>query len=336
MLGAGLKWMFLIIGTMIGAGYASGREIWQFFGAESTLSIVLFTLLFSISCFVMMSVGQRLKTTDYRAVLTYFVGRRLGMFYDGLIVMYLFTTTGTMIAGGGSALEMLHVPYWAGIFFMAVLLVYLFRWDVEGVTAVNVLLIPILILTLCVTLFLFQYSRGGAFTMDWMAQSNWSSAFTFTSLNLLPVLAVLAAVGSRIRHRGEIWIASLGSGAVLGGVSFLYNESLLVVADDVLLYEIPLFAILNTYPYAMVLFMTVLLWTAIFTTAATGTFGLVSRFRGYVQAPPWFTAVLLLLCMLPLAGIGFSTLIAVLYPFYGIMNLYLLGAVLLMPLLRRT
>ena len=30
----GLKWMFLIIGTMIGAGYASGRELWEFFGVR--------------------------------------------------------------------------------------------------------------------------------------------------------------------------------------------------------------------------------------------------------------------------------------------------------------
>lgn len=31
MVNSGLKWMFLIIGTTIGAGYASGREIWEFF-----------------------------------------------------------------------------------------------------------------------------------------------------------------------------------------------------------------------------------------------------------------------------------------------------------------
>lgn len=43
---SGLKWMFLIIGTMIGAGYASGRELWEFFGNESTFAILLFAVLF--------------------------------------------------------------------------------------------------------------------------------------------------------------------------------------------------------------------------------------------------------------------------------------------------
>ncbi len=31
MWGNGLKWMFLIVGTIMGAGYASGRELWEFF-----------------------------------------------------------------------------------------------------------------------------------------------------------------------------------------------------------------------------------------------------------------------------------------------------------------
>ena len=39
---AGFRWMFLILGTAIGAGYASGREIWQFYGEQSALAIIFF------------------------------------------------------------------------------------------------------------------------------------------------------------------------------------------------------------------------------------------------------------------------------------------------------
>ena len=41
--------MFLILGTTIGAGYASGRELWQFFGFESGLAIAIFTVIFIIT-----------------------------------------------------------------------------------------------------------------------------------------------------------------------------------------------------------------------------------------------------------------------------------------------
>lgn len=53
MIFAGLKWMFLIIGTTIGAGYASGAELWQFFGHESSLAIVLFSLFFRFAVWLL-------------------------------------------------------------------------------------------------------------------------------------------------------------------------------------------------------------------------------------------------------------------------------------------
>lgn len=42
----GLQWTALILGATIGAGYVSGRELWQFFGHESGLAIVIFSFLF--------------------------------------------------------------------------------------------------------------------------------------------------------------------------------------------------------------------------------------------------------------------------------------------------
>ncbi|WP_018923278.1 hypothetical protein [Salsuginibacillus kocurii] len=332
---AGFKWMFLIIGTMIGAGYASGREIWQFFSGESSLAIGLFALLFMVCLLVVMTLSYTMHTNDYIGVLERIVGRRMSHVYDLLTVLYLFTTTGTMIAGGAAALEMFHLPYWAGILFISVMLVWVLRYDVEGVTSINVFMIPVLIVTLLITLLMFQWSVGGSFQFEAVELHSMSPVFVFTALNLLPIVAVIAGVGSRIRSHGEIWIACCGSSLILGVVTYLYNESLLAVSDDVLLYEIPLFAILNAYPYVMVLFMTLLLWTAIFTTAATGLFGLVRRLRVVSPQPTSVLAVFSLLAMLPLAWIGFSTLVSTLYPIYGVINLYLLAAVVLYPLLRR-
>ncbi|MFP3339080.1 hypothetical protein R0J91_13965, partial [Micrococcus sp. SIMBA_131] len=105
---------------------------------------------------------------------------------------------------------------------------------------------------------LFINANPSTMLFNWTKQSNWPAAFTFTALNILPLVAVLSAVGHQIKHRGEIWIASVGSGVILGGVSFLYNQSLIQVAHDLLVYEIPLFAILKSYPYYMILIMSVL------------------------------------------------------------------------------
>ncbi|MCM3715969.1 YkvI family membrane protein [Halalkalibacter oceani] len=328
----GLKWMFLIIGTMIGAGYASGRELWEFFGAESGLAILLFTILFTICCMVIMTISYTHKSRHYLPVLQLLMGKQLTKLYDFMIMLYLFSTTVIMLAGGGATLEVFQFPYWLGTVILGGFVVLLFVWDTKGVTAMNAILIPILIFCLVGVLIAFQSLQGFPIHLSLDEQSNWPSALTFTALNILPLVAVLAAIGDEMKHKGEIWIASIGSGLALGSVSFLYNESLLQVAGDIMLYEIPLFAILKHYPYYMVLIMTLLLWMAIYTTAAAGVFGLLSRMKDWIKGPAWLLALLLIAIMSPLTTFGFSNLIAILYPLYGVLNLYVFAAILLYPI----
>lgn len=329
----GLKWMFLIIGTTIGAGYASGREIWEFFGHESRLAIFLFSILFSICCYTILNVSYTYKTSNYSEVLSKLMGPWLAKSYDVIIIFYLFTTTGIMISGGGAALEYFQVPFFIGIFFMCLLLMFIAVRGVHGLTGLNSLLMPILIVSLGSTLlFYFWTNLDIVLYTSWTAQRNWPAAITFTSLNLLPLVAVLSAAGKEMKSKTEIFVASIGSAFILGGMSFLYNESLVISAEDIMLYEIPLFAIMQDYPHIITAFMAILLWTAIFTTAASGLFGLSSRLQSVTSLPLWLLSLLLLCSMLPMTSFGFSRLISVLYPLYGFLNLYLLIVVLLHPL----
>ncbi|EZH66138.1 membrane protein [Bacillaceae bacterium JMAK1] len=334
MIGRGIKWMLLLTGTMIGAGYASGREIWQFFGADSVVAILLFSGLFMICSYVILKLSISLKAENYVIVLEALLGKRLAKAYDKLIILYLFLTTGIMISGGGATLQTFELPYWFGIGLMCILLVVLFIWDLDGLTSVNNFLTPMLIICLVVILIFFQWTSEGGFSLEWGAQSNWPSALTFTALNLLPVVAVLSAIGTKIEHKGEVWIATIGSGLILGGVSLIYNQSLLRVADDLLLYEIPLFSILSSYPSILIFAMTILLWTAIFTTAAANILGLLSRFKNLFTAPGWLLTFVIVIALIPMTTFGFSTLVGFLYPLYGMLNLYLLGSVLLFPFLQ--
>ncbi|MBU9722311.1 MULTISPECIES: hypothetical protein [Bacillaceae] len=332
---SGIKWMFLIIGTMIGAGYASGRELWQFFGTESTLGIVLFSILFFICTTVILNISYEKESGHYIPVLNELMGKRLTKLYDGMIVLYLFSVTVVMIAGGGATLQVLHIPYWYGVIIISSLLVVLFIWGINGMTSMNAFIIPLLIIFLVGTLTVFQWTTGFSFEIDLTSQSNWPAAFTFTALNILPLIAVLGAIGGKIKRKGEIWIASGGSAFILGTISLLYNESLLKVSNEVMLYEIPLFAILKHYPYFMVLIMTGLLWAAIYTTAASGILGLCTRFYEYLKMPFWLLSLFLILLMVPLTTFGFSQLISILYPIYGILNLYVLAAIILHPIVNK-
>ncbi|MGY0694149.1 YkvI family membrane protein [Virgibacillus sp. FSP13] len=332
MLRAGLKWMFLIIGTTIGAGYASGRELWQFFGHESGLAIVLFAVFFSMSCFVILNLSHERKSTDYLPILRDIVGSKLTGVYDVMIFLYLFTTTVVMIAGSGATGQAFNFSYWWGVFFIVIALILLFLKDISGILSINQLILPLLLGGLLYILFLFTFDQDLALFSHWHEQRNWTAAFPFTALNILPLIAVLGAIGNKVRTKGEIWIACIGSGLILGVISYVYNNSLIQIADELLLYEIPLFAILKHYPFGMLILMSILLWFAIFTTAASGVLGIVTRLQSYLNIPLWLLVLLILIVMVPLTTLGFSTLITYVYPIYGLLNLYVLTRLLLYPM----
>lgn len=331
-----MKWIFLIVGTMIGAGYASGRELWEFFGEESGLAIILFTILFIISIYVILTISYEHQSTHYIPILEKLMGKRLTKVYDLMLILYLFSVTVVMIAGGGVTLEVVNVPYWYGILIICSLLVLMFFWDTKGLTSMNAAVIPLLIICLLGVLFSFQFFKGFPITFSFSEQQNWPASLTFTALNILPIIAVLAGIGKEIKTRGEIWIASIGSGLILGLITFMYNESLLLVAEEIVKYELPLIAIIKHYPYYMILMMTFLLWIAIFTTAAAGIFGLISRMKSYVQWPAWLITLVLVIMMMPLTTFGFANLISFLYPLYGILNLYVFSAIILYPIVSRS
>src|SRR5690625_2321313 len=265
MVRASFKWMFLIIGTTIGAGYASGRELWQFFGHESGLAIFLFVILFATSCYVIMSVSYKQQSKHYFPVLHDIIGGKLLRVYDILIFLYLFTTTVVMIAGSGATGQAFEISYWWGIIFIVFALVFLFMKDINGLLAVNQYIIPLLLVGLVTVLLLFTFNQKLTLFSNWNKQGNWMAAFPFTALNILPLIAVLGAIGHKIKSKEEIWIASIGSGFLLGVVSYIYNNSLIQIEEELILYEIPLFAILKDYSIGMLLFMRLLLWFAIYT-----------------------------------------------------------------------
>jgi uncharacterized membrane protein YkvI len=333
---SGIKWMFLILGTMIGAGYASGRELWEFFGFESGLAIGIFTVIFSISVYVIMKISYEEKSNHFFPVLERLIGRKLSYVYDVLIILYLFSTTIVMIAGGGATLEAFSVPYWVGILFFSVLLVLLFLGNSSnGIIRLNIFIIPMLVLGLFFALLSFNISHHHSWVLDLTKQYNWPAAFTFTSLNVLSLLAVLSAIGREIKELKEAKVASIGSGIILGVISFIYNETLVQGADYLAEYEIPLFAILKGSSFAVFLFMSIMLWFAIYTTAVSGIFGLASRFKEFMNLPFWLMAFVLVLLMIPFTRFGFANLISILYPLYGLINLYLLVSILLFPITNR-
>ncbi|MGI6126255.1 MAG: hypothetical protein ACOYEF_04750, partial [Planifilum sp.] len=93
------------VGLIVGAGFASGQEILQFFtsfGWAGTFGVALATALFAWLGMQITRWGCRLQAASHKEVICFLCGRYLGRVVDWIVTFFLFGVTAVMIAGAGS------------------------------------------------------------------------------------------------------------------------------------------------------------------------------------------------------------------------------------------
>ncbi len=106
----------LIIGTMIGAGFASGREVVSFFGAVPNMFIALITGVLVFGCSVLfLFVGRRVRKSDIGEVNGEVFGK-LRPLADVFMLFNSMTVLGAMLAATDSlASEFIDIRPFASI-----------------------------------------------------------------------------------------------------------------------------------------------------------------------------------------------------------------------------
>ncbi|MCC2685215.1 MAG: hypothetical protein K0R75_2114, partial [Paenibacillaceae bacterium] len=119
---------FTYIGTVVGAGFASGQEILQFFtkyGSVGTWTILLSFVLFAWLGTKLMLLSHDVGAKSFEDLNKYMFGERAGMWVSLFTMLILFGVTTVMLAGAGSLFaEQLHWSYQIGLL-LTLLLSYL-------------------------------------------------------------------------------------------------------------------------------------------------------------------------------------------------------------------
>jgi uncharacterized membrane protein YkvI len=337
----GIKIAMAIVGTTIGAGFASGREIWEFFGSYGTVShwgILLSMLLFSLSSMVILTISWSKGTRNYYEVLVSLMGKGLARWFDKLVFLYLLSSVTVMFAGSGATFKQWNLPFWLGVLGVGAAVLLILIYGVKGLLSLNVVLMPVLTVILmyvCLS-YIFDVPSSAGYALEGPnlgISEQWPSAITYASLNIVPLLAVLSTLGGEIKDRREIWVGGIISALFLGGVAFLLNKALMKVGpEEIALFDIPLFSMIVGHHSYIILLVTVVLWLAIYTTAVSGVYGISYRLSQQWRTPIWLIGCGVMIVLSPLTQFGFSTLVNILYPIYGILNLFILAMIILYPI----
>lgn len=329
-----LKTGLIIVGTIIGAGFASGREIWEFFssyGYQSMQGILISMILFGVSSIFILWISYKHQTDNYFDLLKILMGGNAAKIFDVYIFIYLFSGAIVMFAGSGATFQQWNLAYTLGVIVMAVLVWIVLIRGISGLININNILTPALIAMLFFVNYYF-ISNNNSLTNNHLRShlDVWPSAITYSAFNLIYLLGILSTMGKRITSKREIVLSGVIATLILGAVAVLLNMSLLRV-EYVQQYEIPLFSLIPNGDQNILIIVSIVLWSAIYIAVLFNLYGLVNRIRSKVSYSTVSISLLLIIIIIPLSFIGFSTLVKFLYPLYGVINLYLLAILLLYP-----
>ena len=332
-----IKWMGVAstyIGTVIGAGFASGQEILQFFGNYGTtgiLGVIVSTLLFSgIGAIVLCRVYNG-KYQSYQELIFPVLGRKLGFIIDFFMLLYLFMSFCIMLAGSGALFEQrLNISYDIGLAIMAVISVITIMYSVKGISMINTVLIPILLAGMIIIGMTVTLKEGINISYDIPIQPikySWIlSSILYVSYNTLSVVVVLCSLLPIINSRKTAIKGGIMGGVGLGIMSIFILLPILIIYKDIrtLNLEIPMLKVSEYIGSSGGLVYSLILWAAMLTTAVGNGFGLVSRVSDITKIN--FRILIIILCIItvPFAKMGFSNLVSTVYPLFGYVGAFFL------------
>jgi uncharacterized membrane protein YkvI len=323
-----LKIAGVYIGTVVGAGFASGQEMLQFFAAYGNLGYVglfIVTLLFAAFGWIIMDLGYGLHATSYLAITRYAGGKWIGGFTDIIIGFFLFGGLAAMFAGTGAMLhQVFGLPPIVGDIFMAVLAVLTVMSGFSGVVNSISIVVPFLILSAVgVSIASFFVNPIPASPADiGLAQNpvanNWFlSSILYVSYNTVVSVAVLGPVGASARNKRAFKI-----GAVIGGLGlgvgalaiFLCIKANIAGLSGV---DIPMLAVASRISPWMQTLYAIVLVAEIYTTAVGDLYGFAARVVGLDSPRFRWIVVATAVVALAFSQFGFVSLVRYLYPAVG-------------------
>ncbi|MCL2740166.1 MAG: hypothetical protein FWE47_03120, partial [Oscillospiraceae bacterium] len=289
-----LKIAGVYIGTVVGAGFATGQEVLQFFsrfGISGIWGIALATALFIIYGYIIIALGLSLGASSHLEVLMASCGTKIGRVMDFIVTFFLFGAITAMFAGTGALFEQQWgLPMILGCGIMAIITAVTVLTGIKGVLNSISFVAPFLIVTvvgICV------YSIvGGAVSGAPAAQTNpnplinnWMlSSILYVSYNILLSIAVLGPLGAQAKGRKAIfWGAFLG-GLGLGITSLMIYLALNPILATAHTLEVPLAFIAGNISAPVAFIFTIVLIAEVYTTAVGGLFGFASRLNAGVSS----------------------------------------------------
>ena len=279
----------LYIGIIMGAGFASGRECWQFFGVFGTKGY--YGAAASTACFVGLAcmltyiarskgsadLGRLICPADNRFAYEA-IGWVLAAIYYSMII--------AMTAAGGSLLnQQFGMSKAAGGIIIAVLCVLTVLGDFERVSKIFRLMVPVLFIAGIATILLTLnagFSQSGAtdgFEPGRMSP-NWPvSALVFMAYNTIGMIAMAGNSAVNAKDGKNAYVGAVAGTLCLGGLTILLLKALLCDMEFSSGLDLPMLGFAGRISPLLSMIYAVILYGAVYATGASTYYGFSTKLR---------------------------------------------------------
>lgn len=319
-----------MVGTIVGAGFASGQEIFFFFarhGVAGLAGVATATILFCALGAGLLDLARRLGTTSYGALLRYLGGSTLGRIADTAMTVVLLGIVGVMLAGAGAGFVVMGWPQVLGIIITLTVGLSAVLGGLRGVLMINDLVVPVMIVfTLVIALLSLTHpgSASGGFAGR-PAGGHWLlSALVYVSYNITLSIPVIAPLGQATSRRTAL-VGGMAAGIALGVMILAITLTLMTGGAHSAASEVPLLSIAARFGRPAQVAFGLVMWGEIVTTLVGDLFGVARRIADAGKIPYTVSVIIAMTLALLISRAGFARLVHTLYPAFGLTFLLLMA-----------
>lgn len=338
------------IGTVIGAGFASGQEILQFFGIYGVFGIMgvcVSTILLSIIASNVLQKVYKERINNFEEWGSLYFSRDVFKWINLLLAFLLLTGYFVMLAGSGAIFEEhFGISRLYGIILMNTICFMVITFGVEGITRANNFIVPILIIVIFILAFFIirknQVIFSGLYNKTLLnirkigtneinsINIGWLwSAIVYTCHNSIGAIVAMASLRPFIYDEASARYGGYLGGLGLGVLAILILLTILILYTDIMGLELPMVAAAHSLGNIVKKLYSGILLLAMFTTAIANGHGSILRFSFITGINEVWIRILICFISIPLATLGFKNLVSFSYPIFGYLGFIFILFVLL-------
>lgn len=301
-----LSLAMLIIGTMIGAGFASGKEISAFFGDNISIFVApLVGLGTFLLCYLFCTIGRIFKQSDFGAVNAKLLGK-LRFIADVFLLLNSLIVLSGMLSGMDSLLNTIFPISPAYSIISGILCAIIVSKGLKGLLKSNSLIVPFIIFFIVL---ICSFNINATINLKF-EPFTLPSVVVYVSMNIMLACTVLITIDEK--PKTTFW-ASLIAATVITVIMLFV---ILTINSQNASSDMPLITVaLSTNKFLYYAAVAVVA-TSIFTTMLTAFSGLSSWLTPIFGNK--FAIIISLIGGLAVSNLGFENVVAYLYPVIGI------------------